>query len=131
MTTSEIESVKQSLKEQEAKLNEIVVELEDDLAERRGDLERIQNAIAALEQKPRKKRKTPSKPSASKADVESALMAAKDANPDATDDQLRQAAEEKLVENGFARSGLALRFKQVLAQLNSDVAINDAAASRQ
>ena len=129
MTTPEIESVKQSLKEQQAKLNEIVMELEEDLVERRSDLERIQNAIAALEQKPRKKRKTPSKPSASKADVESALMAAKDSNPDSTDDQLRQAAEEKLVEQGFARSGLALRFKQVLAHLNDNATSNESASS--
>ena len=119
MTTNELDSVTQTLKEQESKLLETIARLEESIAEHRLDLERIQGAIAALEQKPksqRKKRKAPSKPSASKADVESALMSAKDENPGAADDQLRSIAEEKLVEQGFSKSGLALRFKQVLEQ---------------
>lgn len=123
MTTTELDSVTQTLKEQESKLLEAISELEDSISVYRGDLERIQGAIAALQQKPKKKRKAPSKPSASKADVESALMGAKDSNPEATDDQLRAIAEKQLVEQGFSRSGLALRFKQVAAQLKTDEAV--------
>ena len=119
MTTNELDSVTQTLKDQEAKLLEIISELEDSIASHQSDLERIQGAIAALQQKPkpqRKKRKAAAKPSASKADVESALMGAKDQNPEASDDQLRSVAENNLVEQGFSRSGLALRFKQVMEQ---------------
>ena len=119
MTTNELDSVTQALKEQEAKLIETISKLEETIAEHQSDLVRIQGAIAALEQKPktqRKKRKAPSKPSASKADVESALMSVKDENPSASDDQLKSIAEEKLMEQGFSKSGLALRFKQLLDQ---------------
>lgn len=117
--TNELDSVTQTLKEQESKLIETISELEESINGYRGDLERIQGAIAALQQKPKKKRKSPSKPSASKADVESALMGAKDSNPEANDEQLREIAEKHLIEQGFSRSGLALRFKQVSSQLES------------
>lgn len=123
--TNELDSVTQTLKEQESKLLETIAELEDSISGYRGDLERIQGAIAALQQKPKKKRKSPSKPSASKADVESALMGAKDSNPEANDEQLRAIAEKQLIEKGFSRSGLALRFKQVTSQFESKEAVTD------
>ena len=108
-----------------SKLLETIAELEDSISGYRGDLKRIQGAIAALQQKPKKKRKAPSKPSASKADVESALMGAKDSNPEANDEELRAIAEKQLVDQGFSRSGLALRFKQVTSQFESKEAITD------
>lgn len=123
--TNELDSVTQTLKEQESKLIETISELEESINGYRGDLERIQGAIAALQQKPKKKRKAPSKPSASKTDVESALMGAKDSNPEANDEQLREIAEKHLIEKGFSRSGLALRFKQVTSQLESKEASID------
>ena len=57
MTTNELDSVTQTLKDQEAKLLEIISELEDSIASHQSDLERIQGAIAALQQKPKPQRK--------------------------------------------------------------------------
>lgn len=128
MTTNELDSVTQTLKEQESKLMETISELTETISSYQADLERIQGAITALEQKPKqtkKKRKAPRKPSASKSDVESALMGAKDANPEATDEQLRAIAEKQLIEQGFTRSGLALRFKQVTSQLETKETIKE------
>ena len=117
MTISELDSVSQTLKEQEQKLIDKISQLEEEIANYQGDLERVQGAISALDQKPkqvRKKRKAQSKPSVSKADVESALMEAKDQNPEANDEQLRTKVEEILLQKGFSKSGLALRMNQVL-----------------
>ena len=115
--TSELDSVSQTLKEQEEKLIDKIAQLEDEIAQYQGDLERVQGAISALDQKPksgRKKRKAQSKPSVSKADVEAALMEAKDGNPEANEEQLRAKVEEILLQKEFSKSGLALRMNQVL-----------------
>ena len=114
---SELDSVSQTLKEQEEKLIDKISQLEEEIAKYQGDLERVQGAISALDQKPkqvRKKRKAQTKPSVSRADVEAALMEAKDQNPDANDDQIRSNVEEILLQKGFSKSGLALRMNQVL-----------------
>lgn len=123
MASVELGSVIQTLKAQEAKLIEVISELEETLKQHSTDLEKIRGAIASLDPslKPsRKKRKASVKPSASKADVEAALMAAKDSNPEATDGELREFVENRLAEQGFSRSGLALRFKQLLTPNHSD-----------
>lgn len=119
MITSELDSVTQTLKEQEVKLLETISRLEERVAHHQANLERIRGAISALELKPkqpRKKRKASSKPAASKADVESALMSAKDMNPGGSDEQLQSIAAENLIRRGFSKVGLVQRFKQVLEQ---------------
>ena len=129
MESIELDSVIETLKERETALLSTIGELEQQVAQQSDNLKRVQDALAALCDKPasgkKKKRRASQKPSASKADVESALMGAKDSNPEANDDQLRAIAEKQLVEQGFSRSGLALRFKQVTSQLNPKESVKD------
>lgn len=118
MESNRLESIVVGLKEQEASLVATIADLDEQTNGKREELKRVQAALEALNPTPKavRKRKSPSKPSASKADVESALMGAKDSNPGASDEELRSIAENSLIEQGFSRSGMALRFKQVIAQ---------------
>lgn len=114
--TPELENIARSLEDQKEKLLAHMSELEAELENHRDNFNKIESALAALQGAPAKKpRKKQSKPSASKADVEAALMSAKEVNPEATDQELKQIVEETIVSKGFSKSGLGLRLKQLLS----------------
>ena len=94
------------------KLNQQTKELED-------SLNRINQALNALGQKPssetpRKKRKPNAKPPATQTEVSNAIADLLAGGKVLTQDQIKQAVDQQMLSSGKSRVGLAIRIKQAL-----------------
>ncbi|QDV43803.1 hypothetical protein Enr13x_36630 [Stieleria neptunia] len=112
-----IEVVK-SLKQEKQRLSSELEAVQATAREKENGLKRVNAALAALEGTPTgkgKKRRSNGKPSATKEQVKSIVndLVAGGMTIEA-EQELRQAVEKQLVEQGYSLSGVALRFRGVL-----------------
>lgn len=120
---SKLPNLVDELREEERNLSEIVSELREEIEKYESDLGRVQGALKALGQSTSKgKKKGGGKPAPSKAVVEETVNRLRSERHGIGEEELKGAVESHLVENGYSRSGLALRLKEVLSQSPSESA---------
>lgn len=108
------DSLIQKLEQDETDIREILSDLNAEVATYQGHLKKVLEAKAALGKKPAKKKSGAKKPSPSKSDVASAIQSIEANAGEISESELRTKVEDKLVADGFAKTGLALRFKEIL-----------------
>ena len=125
MDTKNLDAIKDQLQEQQAKLTAKAAKLRAELSVVDEDLGRIEAALAILSGAPlpsadakltKKERKKASAPSASKADVIRFMQSILLERGAVAEGALKALVEAKAAEAGFTRMGLALRFKEALAE---------------
>ncbi len=110
--TERLTEVAQQLKGERDTLAIEINSLKQGLAEREGEMSRIDGALKALGEKPNGR--TPRKPAATKDDVIEAMLATLRTAAPLNEEDLRREVEQRIIDDGKSRMGLGLRFKEAL-----------------
>ena len=110
--------IKTQLRSEEANLQELVGRLQTELDSRAAELDRIQAALRELDGEKAKPavKKTSRKPAASKAQVRDVIVTLLEEHCVIEEKPLMKLVEKAVTSFGKSRMGLALRFKEVLAE---------------